>query len=168
MDYQGIDYLRNKLGKKSPRVALRYRYYEMNEINRSLSPIMPPWPKDMYRSTIGWCAKSVDSLADRLVFRGFEEPDIYNAQQIFAFNNPDIFFDSAIRESLIGSCSFVHITHGENDGPVGNHNAPFLFEHVSSKDKQMKIYGNLFHEILNEYCRDEVIEDYVRWMDRRA
>ena len=62
----------------------------------------------------------------------------------------------------------VLITHGENDGLVGNHNAPFLFEHVSSKDKQMKIYGNLFHEILNEYCRDEVIEDYVRWMDRRA
>lgn len=115
MDYQGIDYLRNKLDKKSTRVALRYRYYEMKEINRSLSPIMPPWLKDMYRSTIGWCAKSVDSLADRLVFRGFEEPDIYNAQQIFAFNNPDIFFDSAIRESLIGSCSFVHITHGENE-----------------------------------------------------
>lgn len=115
MDYQGIDYLRNKLDKKSRRVALRYRYYEMKEINHDRSPIMPPWLKDMYRSTIGWCAKSVDSLADRLVFRGFEEPDIYNAQQIFAFNNPDIFFDSAIRESLIGSCSFVHITHGEEE-----------------------------------------------------
>mgnify|MGYP002624578572 FL=1 len=62
----------------------------------------------------------------------------------------------------------VLITHGEKDGLVGVHNSPWLFERVSSTDKQMKIYGSLFHEILNEYCRDEVIGDYVRWMDQRA
>lgn len=61
----------------------------------------------------------------------------------------------------------IFITHGEKDGLVGVHNAPWLFDHVSSNDKQMKIYGNLFHEIMNEYCRDEVIADYVRWMEGR-
>ena len=34
-------------------------------------------------------------------------------------------------------------------------------------DKQMKIYGGLFHEILNEYCKDEVIGDMIRWMEVR-
>ena len=47
------------------------------------------------------------------------------------------------------------------------HNTPWLFNHVSSTDKQMKVYGNLYHEIMNEYCRDEVIDDYIRWMERR-
>ncbi|MDO4536833.1 MAG: alpha/beta hydrolase [Coriobacteriales bacterium] len=61
----------------------------------------------------------------------------------------------------------ILITHGEKDGLVGVHNAPWLFDHVSSADKQMKIYGNLFHEIMNEYCRDEVIGDYVHWMEMR-
>ena len=31
----------------------------------------------------------------------------------------------------------------------------------------MKIYGNLFHEIFNEYCRDEVIGDVLRWIGER-
>ena len=61
----------------------------------------------------------------------------------------------------------VLITHGEKDGLVGMHNTPWLFNHVSSTDKQMKVYGNLYHEIMNEYCRDEVIDDYIRWMERR-
>ena len=31
----------------------------------------------------------------------------------------------------------------------------------------MKIYGNLFYEIFNEYCHDEVIEYAVAWMINR-
>ncbi|MBR3314957.1 MAG: lysophospholipase [Atopobiaceae bacterium] len=61
----------------------------------------------------------------------------------------------------------VLITHGENDGLVGNHNSPWFFTHVSSTDRQMKVYGGLFHEIMNEYCRDEVISDYIHWMESR-
>ena len=38
---------------------------------------------------------------------------------------------------------------------------------AGSSDKQMKVYGNLCHEILNEYCKDEVISDTIAWMDKR-
>lgn len=31
----------------------------------------------------------------------------------------------------------------------------------------MKIYGGLFHEIFNEYCRDEVIGDTIHWIEKR-
>lgn len=31
----------------------------------------------------------------------------------------------------------------------------------------MKIYGNLFHEIFNEYCRDEVIGNVIGWIINR-
>lgn len=115
-EYLGISYLKHKLQIKQHRVKLRYRYYEMKEETRDKGLLMPIWLKGMYKSTIGWCAKGVDTLADRLIFKGFEENgDYYGMNQIFQLNNPDIFFDSAIKESLIGACAFVHITHGEGE-----------------------------------------------------
>lgn len=108
-----LEYLRRKLDQKSHRVKLRYRYYEQKEETVNKGLLIPPWLKGQYKAIVGWNAKSVDTLADRLVFTGFED-DPYGAWQIFAFNNPEILPDAAIKESLIGSCSFVHVTHGEN------------------------------------------------------
>ena len=113
--YRGIGYLRNKLELKRPRVLTRYNYYEMKEWHRIKSPIIPPWLKNMYSATMGWCGRAVDSLSDRLVFDGFaEETDYYGTNQIFQLNNPDVLFSAAILESLIASCAFVQITHGDN------------------------------------------------------
>lgn len=109
-----LDYLKRKLAQKQTRVKLRYRYYEQKE-HRIEDRLMPPWLKGMYQSTVGWCGKAVDELADRLIFLGFDEAtDIYGTADIFANNNRDVFFDSAIQEALIGSCAFAHVSHGEN------------------------------------------------------
>ena len=62
------------------------------------------------------CGKSVDTLADRLIFREFEN-DNFELNEIFQMNNPDTFFDSAILTALIGACSFVYISLGENEYP---------------------------------------------------
>ena len=61
----------------------------------------------------------------------------------------------------------VLMTHGEKDGLVSVQDTYDFFKEAGSKDKQMKIYGGLFHEILNEYCKDEVIGDMIRWMEVR-
>ena len=61
----------------------------------------------------------------------------------------------------------VLMTHGEKDGLVSVQDTYDFFKEAGSKDKQMKIYGGLFHEILNEYCKDEVIGDMIRWMEMR-
>ena len=61
----------------------------------------------------------------------------------------------------------VLMTHGEKDGLVSVQDTYDFFREAGSKDKQMKIYGGLFHEILNEYCKDEVIGDMIRWMEVR-
>lgn len=117
--YKGVDYLRGKLAKKSQRVILRYRVYDMKEIDSTPSLVTPQWLKGLYRSALGWCTKSVNALADRLVFKGFAEgDDIYGTNSIFEMNNPDIFFDSVIRESLIAACAFVHISHGDGDEKI--------------------------------------------------
>lgn len=116
MENFGIDYLRNKLIKHSKRVELRYKEYDMKHKDSLIGITIPESIRHRYRAVLGWCAKGVDSLSDRLVFREFENDD-FDVNEIFQANNPDVFFDSAVLSSLIASCSFVYISKGEGDIP---------------------------------------------------
>jgi len=118
MAYLGIEYLRAKLAQKALRVERRYDYYEMKHLVNDPSPLIPAALKDSYKSVLGWCAKSVDALADRLMFDGFDpDTDFFNMNEIFDLNNKDILFDSAILGALISSCDFVYISRDENGFP---------------------------------------------------
>ena len=85
------------------RVQLRYNYYSMKQRDNTDGVTIPAQIRDKYKTVLGWTTKAVDSLADRLIFREFSN-DAFNANEIFQYNNPDIFFDSAILSALIGSC----------------------------------------------------------------
>jgi hypothetical protein len=116
--YKGIDYLRAKLATKQLGVSRRYDYYEMKYLTYDPSPLIPLQLKDAYRSILGWCGKSVDALADRLMFNGFEDDtDYFDMNGIFDQNNKDILFDSAILGALISSCDFIYISADENGFP---------------------------------------------------
>lgn len=116
--YKGIDYLRAKLATKQLGVSRRYDYYEMKYLTYDPSPLIPLQLKDAYRSILGWCGKSVDVLADRLMFNGFEDDtDYFDMNGIFDQNNKDILFDSAILGALISSCDFIYISADENGFP---------------------------------------------------
>ena len=107
-EYKGISYLRRRLDQKRHRVLTRYRYYDMKNGIRYLRTLIPPEFMWMAQ-TLGWCAKAVDSLGDRLSFREFKN-DNFDINEIFAMNNGDILPDSAINAALVGSCSFVYIS----------------------------------------------------------
>ncbi len=113
MEYKGIEYLRNKLSRRRFRVNMRYEQYAMKHYENEPGITIPPEIRNQYRSVLGWCAKGVDSLADRLVFRDFDNDD-FEVNEIFNANNPDVFFDSAVLSALIGSCSFVYISKAED------------------------------------------------------
>lgn len=113
--YKGINYLRNKLEDKRKRVLTRYEYYEMKNEVKDFNISTPPQFNNL-RCVLGWCAKSVDSLADRLVFREFKK-DNFDLTEIFQMNNPDTFFDSAILSAMISSCCFVYISADETGYP---------------------------------------------------
>ena len=103
----GIDYLRRRLADKQTRVLLRYKYYEMKNNAQDFSSLAPEKFKGL-KETVGWCAKAVDSLADRLQFDEFQN-DEFNLSEIFLSNNQDILIDSAVFSALISACSFVYI-----------------------------------------------------------
>ena len=95
---------------------MRYQYYDMKHSESNKSFTMPNNIRHLFKSTIGWTTKAVDNLADRLIFREFEN-DNYNFDEIFMLNNPDTFFDSAILSALIASCCFVYISPDDEGYP---------------------------------------------------
>lgn len=114
---KGIEYLKKKLDKHKIRVDMRYRQYDMKYQGTLSGITIPKNIRATYRSVIGWTSKAVDSLADRLVFREFEN-DNFEVNEIFNVNNPDIFFDSVVLSTMIASCSFVYVSKGdESDYP---------------------------------------------------
>ena len=114
-EYEGIAYLRRKLNTKQSRVNLRYKYYEMKNVVKDMSKMTPPGMRWLTAS-LGWCGKSVDSLADRLVFKEFTD-DNFDINQIYQMNNPDVLFDSAVLSALIASCCFIYISPDDEGFP---------------------------------------------------
>lgn len=113
---KGMEYLQRKLVSHRNRVNMRYKQYSMKYIDQDVSVTIPRQIRGRYRSVLGWCAKGVDALADRLVFREFTNDD-FEVNEIFDANNPDVFFDSAVLSALIASCSFVYISKVEDGLP---------------------------------------------------
>ena len=116
VDYKGLEYLRRKLNAKAVRVNKRYEFYEMKDNALNPPVVIPAELQQMYKSVLGWCSKAVDSMADRLVFREFDE-DNFEMNRIFQMNNPDVLFDSAVISALISSCCFIYISPDEEGYP---------------------------------------------------
>jgi alpha-beta hydrolase superfamily lysophospholipase len=57
------------------------------------------------------------------------------------------------------------ILHGEADAMASAEGSRFLNEQVSSTDKTLKIYPDLYHEIFNEPERLQVFADIEHWLD---
>ena len=115
MNYYGIPYLQNKLAMKKLKVQQRYQYYEMKNCTFDFGISTPPEMR-YWNSVVGWCAKAVDTLADRLDFHGFRD-DVFDLTQIYDMNNKDVLFDSAILGALISSCDFIYISEDESGFP---------------------------------------------------
>lgn len=111
----GIEYLRKKLALKRSRVLLRYEFYEQKNKAVDFGISTPPDLRH-WNSCLGWCAKAVDVLADRLQFKEFRN-DSFDMNGLFNMNNADILFDSAVLSALIAACSFIYISADDNGFP---------------------------------------------------
>lgn len=59
----------------------------------------------------------------------------------------------------------ILLQHGADDRLTAPEGSRFLFEHVASADKVLKLYPGLYHEIFNEPEQAAVIGDLVAWFD---
>ena len=61
----------------------------------------------------------------------------------------------------------ILLMHGEADRLTSPEGSRFLYEHVGSADKTLKLYPGLYHEIFNEPEREQVFADLQAWLDSR-
>jgi len=59
------------------------------------------------------------------------------------------------------------IMHGEADTIADYKGSQELFETVSCPDKNLKLYPESYHEILNDYDQAKVLEDITEWLKQR-
>jgi len=57
------------------------------------------------------------------------------------------------------------IVQGGEDALVDPSGAQMLYDQVSSEDKTLKIYEGLYHEVLNEPEREQVLGDIESWLE---
>lgn len=115
MEYVGIQFLKDRLTKKRIRIRTRYLFYEMKNATFDFGISSPPELR-WWNSCVGWCAKGVDALADRLDFYGFKD-DVFALNEIYSANNKDVLFPSGILGALIASCSFIYVSEDETGFP---------------------------------------------------
>ena len=131
---QGIGYLKRKLALKQSRVQTRYRYYEMKECHTPRNLMVPDQLKNKFSIKLGWCTKAVDSLADRLQFRGFRNDNL-DLTSIYQMNNFDVLADSAILGALITSCDFIYISMDKYGYPrmqvIDGYNATGIMDEIT-------------------------------------
>ncbi len=59
------------------------------------------------------------------------------------------------------------LLHGGADVMTAPEGSRFLYEHIGSSDKTLKIYPGLYHEIFNEPERTEVLAEILSWCEAR-
>lgn len=73
----------------------------------------------------------------------------------------------SIRDSAVNFSLPVLIMHGGADQLTDPSASKTFFERCSSADKELQIYDGLYHEIMNEPERDEVIANFRTWIVNR-
>ncbi|MEX2397623.1 MAG: alpha/beta hydrolase, partial [Balneolales bacterium] len=61
----------------------------------------------------------------------------------------------------------IWIGHGSFDRIYDPAGSASIINNISSQDKTLKIFNNLFHEILNEPEQDDVVAEITDWIEER-
>ncbi len=62
----------------------------------------------------------------------------------------------------------ILIMHGEGDRIVDPSGSMQLYDGVSSDDKTIKLYAELYHELVNEPERQMILNDMLNWLDEHT
>lgn len=75
-----------------------------------------------------------------------------------------------IREIESKSSEFqysVLMMHGTGDQLTNPKGTEEFFRNIASKDKTFHRYPDLYHELINEYEKEEIMEDILKWLTER-
>ena len=74
----------------------------------------------------------------------------------------------SVRDHLADLRLPILIMHGTEDKLVNPSGSQLAYDKVSSKDKTLKLYPGMRHEIMNEIGKEAVLDEIVTWLDQHA
>ena len=93
------------------------------------------------------------------------DPYNYNGKVRARMGREMLRSEELITEELLSKISIpALILHGEKDPLVNPECSQIVYSNISSTDKEIKILDNLYHEILNEPEKDEVLDIIGNWL----
>ena len=99
-----------------------------------------------------------DYLADPLVYNG----------KMGARLAAEMLNNMSLIQANAGKISLpMLLLQGEKDSLAAAEGSEFLDRNISSRDKTLTIYPELYHEIFNEPEKDAVLNDMTNWLDRQ-
>ena len=103
--------MRDQLQAKRARNRVRQNYYDQRVGLKDLGISIPPQLRNI-DSVLGWPAKTVDVLADRIRFEKFistqeSNTDPFGLNELVAQNDFQEVFAQAASSALINSCAFI-------------------------------------------------------------
>ncbi|HPX36668.1 MAG TPA: lysophospholipase [Mycobacterium sp.] len=99
-----------------------------------------------------------DYKADPLVYRGKIPAGIGKALLVVG---------ETMEKKAPGITAPILVVHGENDQLVSAEGSKRLVECIGSKDVELKVYPELYHEVFNEPEREQVLDDVTAWITAR-
>lgn len=110
-----------QLESKRARNAVRQIAYDQKTLLEDLRISMPPQLRGVLEPVLGWPAKTVDVLADRVKFERFvmpgEDSDVYGLNAVADDNAFASEFGMAVTSALTHSVSFLTISEGGEGEP---------------------------------------------------
>lgn len=79
-------------------------------------------------------------------------------------------FDKAGQAAIRNASSFdqnLFLNYSASDTTIAPQGSVDFFSNVSSKDKKIQNYQGLFHELLNEPEKDEIMQNMLTWINER-
>lgn len=111
--------MRDQLQAKRARNRVRQNYYDQRVGLKDLGISIPPQLRNI-DSVLGWPAKTVDVLADRIRFEKFistqeSNTDPFGLNELVEQNDFQEVFAQAASSALINSCAFITVTQGDTE-----------------------------------------------------
>lgn len=106
---------------------------------------------------------------DPEVVEGYKnDPYNYNGKVRARMGREMLRSEELITKKLLSEISIpTLILHGGKDPLVNPECSKIIYSNISSKEKEIKILDNLYHEILNEPEKDEVLDIIGKWLDAK-
>lgn len=108
--------LLRQLAVYEPQIANKYAYYEADHDTRDFG-ISTPRKMLHHRPGIGWAARAVNTLSDRVSFDGFAK-DTFGVNNYFTQINATSIIDQGKHDTGIAGCAFIAVVDNPEDDPA--------------------------------------------------